>query len=134
MRDFRRQQQDFTLANRNVYALAILNRLQQHIALELIEKLRSFVVVIVLARVRPADDHDDEVVLIEYLLVAHRWLQQVTMIVNPLPEIECCEGPHFLPQLLSLTAIHFNSIAIGVGSRLTSTVVRQGPSAEKYSA
>ena len=38
-------------------------------------------------------------------------------------------------QDLRARAMHFSSIAIGVGSRLTSTVVRQGPvSALKYSA
>src|ERR1700682_3133080 len=43
---------------------------------------------VVLTVVRPADDHDDEVVFLEDLLVAHRRLQEAPVLVDPLLEIQ----------------------------------------------
>ena len=48
----------------------VLDRLQDHVAFELVEELVALVDVVVLAAVRPADDHDDEVVVLADHLVA----------------------------------------------------------------
>jgi len=38
--------------------------------------------------IRTTYHHDDEIVLLEDLLVAHRWLEQMPVVVNPLLEVE----------------------------------------------
>ena len=100
MWNFRWQQQDFAFANRNIHALAILYRLQQHVAFKLVKKFRTFVVVKIFARVGATNNHDDEVVFVEHLLVTNRRLQQVPVFVNPLLEVEGHQRPHH--SILSL--------------------------------
>src|SRR4029077_12390176 len=54
--DVRRQEEDLSLANGNVVEVAVVDDLEQHVALELIEEFLHRIVVIVRAFVRPADD------------------------------------------------------------------------------
>ena len=70
--NFGRQQQNLTGADGNVHTTAILDSFQQHFAFQLIEKFRAFVIVIVGPRIRTTDDHNDEIILFKYLLVADR--------------------------------------------------------------
>src|SRR5262245_54551481 len=100
MRDVRRKQQDLAFANRHIDVLTVLHSLQQHVAFELIEELFARIDVKVLPRIGTADHHDDELAVAEYLLVADRRLQQVTIFVDPAAEIEgskrvhtMCPGP-----------------------------------------
>src|SRR5690606_591402 len=58
-----------------------------HLALELVEPLRTFLPVVVGARIRAADHHDDEVAVVD-ALVAHRRPEQVAVLVDPLLEIQ----------------------------------------------
>src|SRR5688572_866354 len=94
MRNVARKQQNFTLPNRQIDAAAVLDRTQQHVALELVEEFRAGVIVIVLARVWTPDDHDDELGVLEHLLVAHRRLQQVSVLVDPALEIKGDQRRH----------------------------------------
>src|SRR6185312_14954530 len=73
MRHVRGQQQDLTLADWQIHRAAVLHGLQHDVALELIEELLSRIDVVILTRVRTADHHDDEIAVLEYPLVAHRW-------------------------------------------------------------
>ncbi|KAG0744044.1 hypothetical protein G6F24_016146 [Rhizopus arrhizus] len=82
VRHLSRQQEDFAGADRNVAHRAILLHLQHHLALQLVEPLRAFVVVVIGARVRPADHHHDEVTVVDHL-VALRGLQQVAVFFDP---------------------------------------------------
>src|SRR5204862_6611964 len=84
----RRKEEDLAGANRDVHGLPALDRLQDHLAFELIEELGSLIEVVVLAVVRPADDHDDEIVSLEDLLVAHRRLEIATVLVDPPLQIQ----------------------------------------------
>ena len=88
MGSVRRKEEDLAGANRDVHDLPALDRLQDHLAFELIEELGSVVDVIVLAVVRPADDHDDEIVSLEDLLVAHRRLEVAPVLVDPPLQIQ----------------------------------------------
>ena len=88
MRNVARKQQNLALADRQIDAAAILDGAQEHVALELVEELCARVVVIVLAGIRTADDHDDELGVLEHLLVPDRRLQQVSVLVDPALEIE----------------------------------------------
>jgi hypothetical protein len=69
------------------YLAAVLLHAQQHLAFELVEQLGADVDVVVGARVRPADDHHDEVV-VDDALVADRRLQQVPVLVDPGLQVE----------------------------------------------
>src|SRR5215831_20617239 len=88
MGDSPRQEEDLAGTNRDVHDVPTLDRFQDHLAFELVEELGSLVDVVVLAAVRPADDHDDEIGVLEDLLVADRGLQQMPVLVDPPLEIE----------------------------------------------
>ncbi len=88
MRHARWQQQHFALSNLNILAATIVDHLQQHITLDLVKKLGSLVDVIVAPRVRAANDHDDEVILVEDLPIAHWRFELIAMPVDPADEIE----------------------------------------------
>jgi len=62
-----RQEEQLTLANRHVPALAVFDDLQHDVAFDLIEQLAAGVHMIVAALVRPADDHDQEVAVPRWL-------------------------------------------------------------------
>src|SRR5690554_5284072 len=94
MRHFGRQQENLTLANRNVLRLAFVDDFEQHIAFDLVEKFRAFIVVIVTALIRTTDHHDDEIFIRPDHLVAHRGLEQVAMLLDPLHEIDGHTGQH----------------------------------------
>ena len=89
-----RQPQHVALAAGNIHAPPVLDRPQQHVAFELVEELLARVVVVVLAGVRAADHHDDELTLFEYLLVADGRAQVGPVRVDPLPEVERCQRLH----------------------------------------
>src|SRR5688500_16103197 len=93
-----RKEKDLARADRDVHYLSALDRLQDHLAFELIEELGSLVEVKVLAVVRPADDHDDEVVILEDLFVAHRRLQETPVLVDPPLEIQRFRFHGFTPD------------------------------------
>src|SRR5262245_38552 len=88
MGDASRKEVDLAGVNRNVHDLPALDRLEDHLAFKLVEELGSLVDVVVLAAVRSADDHDDEFVVFEDLLVAHRRLEQAPVLVDPSLEVE----------------------------------------------
>ena len=60
---------------------------QDHLALELVEPLRTVLEVVIGARVRAADDHHD-VVVVDDALVADRRLQQVPVLVDPRLQVD----------------------------------------------
>ena len=65
MRNARRQQEDLAGADRDVAHRAVLLDAQHHLAFELVEPLGAFVPVVVGALVRAADDHHDEVAVVD---------------------------------------------------------------------
>src|SRR5690606_22270397 len=87
MRHARRQQEGLAGADRDIAHAAVLLDAQHHLALELVEPLRTFLPVVVGARIRAADHHDDEVAVVD-ALVAHRRPEQVAVLVDPLLEIQ----------------------------------------------
>jgi hypothetical protein len=96
VRHVRGQQQDFSCTNGYIHPLPFLHRAQEHVALELMEELLTRVVVVVLARVGAAHDHDDELARVEDLLVADRWLQVGAMRLDPLLQAESSKGLHVM--------------------------------------
>src|SRR6266404_4413839 len=124
----RREQEDLAFPDGNVDALSSLQRAQHHVAFHLVEELLALVDVVVGARVRSAHHRDHEVaVSFPDLRVSHRGLEQVAVLVDPLAEVERLHGDR-------TSAMHFSSMAMGVGSAVTSTVVRQGRAPARYSA
>lgn len=89
MRSSGRQKKDLAFFDRDVHRLAVVDDLDQDVALELIEKLFRLVVMVILAAVGAANDHDNEILvgLIDDL-IHHRRLEQVTVFVDPLFEVE----------------------------------------------
>ena len=69
-------QQHLPGADRHIHRAPVLHGLEHHVALELVEELLARIDVVVLAGVRAAHDHDDEVAVAEHALVAHRRLEQ----------------------------------------------------------
>src|SRR5262249_59133342 len=67
---------------------------EHHVAVHLVEELLARIDVKVLARVRAAYHHDDEVAVAESALVADRRPQLRAVGVDPLPQVECLQGLH----------------------------------------
>ena len=107
MRHVGRQQEDLAFADGNVHAPAALHGGQRDAALELVEKLLARIDVEILAAVRTADHHDDELAVREHLLVAHRRLQQVAVLVDPALEVE---GPEFFMNGIAHRGIAFRGV------------------------
>ena len=84
----RRQQKDLALANRYVGDPAVLHRFEQHIPLQLEEEFFARVVVIILARIGPANGHDYEGAVLKQQLVADRRLEQLSILFDPALQIE----------------------------------------------
>jgi 3-oxoacyl-[acyl-carrier protein] reductase len=83
------QQEHVAGFNFNVHGLAILDDLNRHRALNLQKQLFALVHVVVFARIGPAHNHDDEVLIVlEHLLVAHGRLQQVAVLGYPDVQVE----------------------------------------------
>src|SRR5215469_5979092 len=89
-----RDEQYLAGTNRHIHRPSVLHGPEHHVALELIEEFLPGVDVIVLARVRATDHHDDEIAVAEHALVAHRRLELRAVLVDPLPEIESVQGLH----------------------------------------
>ena len=88
MRHTRRQQKHLALADRHVDRLAVLLYLYNNVAFKLVEKLAPNVPVIILSRIRPADDHNDKFISVINALIPNRRLEQMPVLVDPLFEIE----------------------------------------------
>src|SRR3982074_144210 len=94
MRHVGRNQQHFAGTDWHVDRAAVLHGLEHDAALELVEEFLSRVDVVVLAGVRAAHHHDDEIAILKHALVAHRRLQLPAVPLDPLPEIERLQGFH----------------------------------------
>ena len=94
MRHLRRQQIHLAFADGHVGRPAILQRFQQHVPPHLVEEFLAGVVVKILARIGTADGHDDEVAVFEQQLVAHRRLEQIAILIDPLLQVERHGGWH----------------------------------------
>src|SRR5438105_2302565 len=92
--DMRRQQENLPFANGDVVEIAVVDDLEQHVALELIEELLDRIVMIVRTLVRPADDLHGHLAVLEYFLVADRRFEQVLILVDPVLKIEGMESSH----------------------------------------
>ncbi len=78
-----RKQEDLALLDVNVTRLSVIDDLYRDIALDLVEELLTLIVMIVLAVVRSAHNHDDEFCVLVHLCIPHRWLEQVPVLVDP---------------------------------------------------
>src|SRR3984893_10423475 len=94
MRQVGRKQQDFAGADRQIDRAAVLHGPEHHVAFELVEELLPRVDVVVLAGVRAAHHHDDEIAIVKHALVAHRRLQLRAVRIDPFPDIERLQGFH----------------------------------------
>src|SRR5579885_605591 len=89
----RRQVEDLAGADRNIAPFAVILHAQHHLAFELIKKLRTFVPVVIAARVRAADNHHDEIAVHD-AFVADRRLQQVSVLVDPALQVDGRQERH----------------------------------------
>lgn len=81
--------EDFPLSNGDIHRSFFgVDDFKHHVAFDLIEELRRFVVVVIFAFVGPTDDHDDEVGVFPDDLIADGRLEQVSMLVDPLFEVQ----------------------------------------------
>jgi len=77
------------------FFLAIFLDVNGDIAFNLIEELFGFVVVKILAIVRPTHNHDDVVFALGIqIFIGHRRFEQVAIFVDPVIEIERCAYGH----------------------------------------
>src|SRR4029450_5662928 len=91
-----RQQENLSLANGNVVKIPVVDNLEQHVAFKLIEEFLPRIVMIVGALVRPADDLNGHLAVLEHLFVADRRLEQMPVLVDPVLEVEGVEPRHDL--------------------------------------
>src|SRR5690606_37767070 len=122
-------------ADLNLLGLAVDQDAQPDVPFELVEELLALVDVEVRARVGSADHGDHELPVRPDLRIAHGRLEQVTVLLDPTLEVERRESGHGRSgrgegeaqrAFWDRAAIHLSSMAIGVGSEVISTVVRQG--------
>src|SRR6185312_2584563 len=89
-----RDQEDLALVDGDIHRLPVLHGLQQHVAFDLVEEFLARVVVEVLAGVGTAHHLHHETRVGVDALVAHRWLQEVAVLVDPLLEVYGTQAPH----------------------------------------
>ena len=87
-----REQEDVSFPDVDVPGLAVLDGLDDDVALDLEEQLFAVLDVVVLPRVRTADDHHEELGVLPDHLVPHGGLQEMTMLVDPGLEVEGSKG------------------------------------------
>jgi len=93
MRTIGRQQEDFSRPNSLPPPLAfIVDILQHHVTLELVEEFLSRIDVKVSTSVGTTDDHDDELGIFPDHLGPNGRLQQITMLIDPAFEVESLEN------------------------------------------
>src|SRR6476646_2668002 len=104
----RRQEEHIAFLDLHIIDAATVCDLQQHVALELIEKLLNRIVVKVDALVGAADNHHSHLGLgVGHLLVADRWLEELLVFGDPTLEIESLEArvlQHFFCAYSAATA------------------------------
>ena len=84
MAHVRRKQEHVARADGHVARAAVFHEAQHHVAGELVEELLERIVVVIGALVRAADERHDEVGVFPDLGVAHRRLQEVAVLLDPL--------------------------------------------------
>src|SRR5215218_2342104 len=95
----RRQEKDFTLADRDVIKIAVIADLEHHVAFELIEELLDRIIVVVAALVGAAHHLDGHGSVLEHFFIADRRLEKVSIVLYPFLEAEgvqssCSHGDH----------------------------------------
>src|SRR5262249_20126049 len=130
--DVGREEEELPFPDGDRLSLSIVQDLEGDVSLQLVEELLALVDVEVLPGIGPPHHGDHELPVGPDLLVAYRGPEQMAVFVDPLLEVEGLQPSHGAHS--GIVAMHFSSIAIGVGSRVTSTVVRQGWASLKYSA
>src|SRR5689334_9964599 len=90
----RRNEQHFTGADGHVDGAVLLHGPKHHVPLELVEELLAGIDMVVLTRIGPADDHDDEIAIAKDSLVPDRRHQLRAVGVDPLPQVERLQSWH----------------------------------------
>jgi hypothetical protein len=88
MGNARWQQEHLALADRDLDGFAIFLDLDLDVPLELVKKLFALIPMIVLARIRAADHHHDEIVIVKDALIPNRRPQEMPVFIDPLFKIE----------------------------------------------
>ena len=83
-----RNEEALSLPDDMVDDLLIFDRLDADVTLELVEVLLGVALVEVVAGVGPANDHDEEVLAKVEVLVAHRWLELISVLLDPLLDVD----------------------------------------------
>jgi hypothetical protein len=84
MRHAGRQQKYIAFADLHVFKLAVIDQLQNYVAFDLVKKLGRFIVVVIDARIGPADSHNNKIIVGINLLIPHRRAQRVFIVFYPL--------------------------------------------------
>jgi hypothetical protein len=88
VRHFGRQQKQLALANRDIGDASVLDDSKHYISLDLKEQFFARVMMEILARIRTTDGHDDEGAVVKQQFITDRRFQQVTILVDPQPQVE----------------------------------------------
>mmetsp|Transcript_21472 Transcript_21472/g.66570 ORF Transcript_21472/g.66570 Transcript_21472/m.66570 type:complete len:303 (+) Transcript_21472:404-1312(+) len=88
VRHARRQQEHLALADGHVLALALLQNLEHHVALELVEELLALVDMKILPGVGPSNGHHQPVALPVDHRIAHGRRQPRRVLLRPLDEVD----------------------------------------------
>src|SRR5210317_2487868 len=94
MSDVLWQEEHITFTNDDVVELTLIEDLQDHIALKLVEELFDRVVVVIRALVRTADNKGHHVGIFPDLLVTHRRLQEMPVLLYPVLKVKCSKLRH----------------------------------------
>ena len=94
VRNSRRQQEHLAFADRHIDRLSMFLNFYYDIAFDLIEKFLALVPMIIFARIGPANDHHNKIVGVINALIPDRRLEQMSVLVNPLHEVEGAPDRH----------------------------------------
>ena len=88
MRNARRQQQNFPGANWQLAYPAALGHSQHHVPFELMEEFFGRINVEIPTYVRATDGHHDKLAILIDEFIAHWWLEQCTVLIDPAVQIQ----------------------------------------------
>lgn len=94
MRRVAREKKNLAFVYLDVNRLAVVDYLEDDVALDLVEELFALIDVVVGTRVRSTDNHYDELTIFPDALVADRWLQEMPVFIDPLFEINRAQSSH----------------------------------------
>src|SRR5260221_6745063 len=95
MRNMWRKQKHITLFDMDINIIPALLGLQRYVSFKLVKQFFAILKVIILTRIRSANNHHDIVTItLVNLLVSNGWFQKMPVVINPFFQVEGLRDRH----------------------------------------